>query len=190
MGKDAISTELGVSLATVNNWIKTKAIPPPDIQDHYTKETFASIVNKVENSSWLNSRANRSLSENKYICYLGIDNKKRKNLLAELVTIFKNSGLSVDEGVLALSFALLRSNNFIDNNWKLNSKTKIDSLLSEWITTMKNPSLVKNLYKNKVIENIDDDILGAFYQSVQSISQKSNEPPRRRAAGEQTLQAE
>ena len=62
MGKDAISTELGVSLATVNNCIKTKAIPPPDIQDHYTKETFASIVNKVENSSWLNSRANRSLS--------------------------------------------------------------------------------------------------------------------------------
>jgi type I restriction-modification system DNA methylase subunit len=173
-GKEAISAELGVSLATVNNWIKTRVIPPPDTQNYYTKETFANIVSKIGNSSRLNSRANRSLSENKYICRLGINGKERKNLLGELVMVFENSGLSIDEGVLALSFALLRSNNFIKKNWEINTKTKIDSLLSGWIKNIKNPSLVKNLYSKIEVENMDDDILGAFYQSIQSISQRSN----------------
>jgi type I restriction-modification system DNA methylase subunit len=173
-GKEAVSVELGVSLATVNNWIKTQVIPPPGIQDQYTKETFTNIVNNIEKSARLNSRANRRLSKNKYICYLDINQKNRKKQLDELAAAFENSNLSIDEGVLALSFAVLRSNNFIKNNWETNTKTKIDSLLSEWITKSKNPALVKNFYSDKKIENKDDDILGAFYQSIMSISQKSN----------------
>ncbi|AEF83459.1 N-6 DNA Methylase family protein [Leadbettera azotonutricia ZAS-9] len=51
--------------------------------------------------------------------------------------------------------------------------TPLDSFLSAWIMESKNPALVKSLYSEYEIINQNDDILGAFYQSIQSISQKS-----------------
>jgi type I restriction-modification system DNA methylase subunit len=173
--KETISEQLGISLATVNNWIKTKVIPPPDNQDSYTKEAIENIITKVKNdTSKLNFGVNRSLSNNKFICYLGITDKLRKNILDKLVKQYENSKLSIDEGVLALSFALLRSNGFIKKNWEINTNSRIDSLLSSWITNIKDKNFVKNFYNNVDIENMDDDFLGAFYQSIQSISQKSS----------------
>ncbi|MDR0382935.1 MAG: restriction endonuclease, partial [Spirochaetaceae bacterium] len=70
MRKETISKELGVSLATVNNWIKTQVIPHPDIHDYYSKESFDIIVNKVKNNSVrLASRANRTLQAKKEMSY-------------------------------------------------------------------------------------------------------------------------
>ncbi|AEF82383.1 hypothetical protein [Leadbettera azotonutricia] len=64
--KEHIGEKLGISLATVNNWIKTQVIPPPDILDHYSQSTFVSIINGIKDEpSRLNSRANRSLLEKK-----------------------------------------------------------------------------------------------------------------------------
>jgi type I restriction-modification system DNA methylase subunit len=175
MGKERICVQLGVSLATINNWIKTQVIPPPDNQNCYTEETMINIVNKIRNEpSKLNSRANRNLSDNKFISYLGITDKYRRNILDNIIRQYEDSALSIDEGVLALSFALLRSNGFISRKWEINTNSKIDSLLSLWIVNTINPDIVKNFYNNTDIENMDDDFLGAFYQSIQSISQKSN----------------
>jgi hypothetical protein len=56
----------------------------------------------------------------KETCYLGITDKTRKDLLIKLIDEFKTTKLSIDEGVLSLSFALLRSNNLIDFHWKTN----------------------------------------------------------------------
>jgi tRNA1(Val) A37 N6-methylase TrmN6 len=172
--KEHIGEKLGISLATVNNWIKTQVIPPPDVLDHYSQSTFVSIIEKIKNEpSRLNSRANRSLLEKKYICYLGITEKSRRSLLETIVTEFETAELPLSDGVLALALAILRTNKIIDNDWQINTNTRLDSLLSSWIRETKNPVLVKTLYSKYEIPNQDDDILGAFYQSLQSISQKS-----------------
>ena len=173
--KETISEALGVSLATVNNWIKTQVIPSPDVQKHYSKNTFNYIIDMVKNNQVrLNSRANRTLLEKKTLCYLGITNKDRKKILSNLVNDFENSNLSIEDGVLAGSFAILRSNKLINENWHPNTNSKLDMLLSDWITKAHNPDRVKKFFIKYEIPNLDDDILGAFYQSVQSISQKSN----------------
>ena len=173
--KEKIGEELGVSLATINNWIKTAVIPSPDIQNHYSKTSFDYILNTLKNTpDRLNSRANRTLQKKKEICYLGITDKKRKKLLEYLVNDFEKSDLSIDDGVLALSLALLRSNKLIEKKWQGNKCSKGDSLLSEWITRSSNESTVRQLYDQYEIPNFDDDILGAFYQSIQNVSQKSN----------------
>jgi type I restriction-modification system DNA methylase subunit len=173
--KETISERLGISLATVNNWIKTRVIPPPDNKNCYTEEAMKNIVNKIKNEpSKLNSRANRNLSDSKFISYMGITDRLRRNTLDNLVRQYENSDLSINEGVLALSFALLRSNKFIPRNWETNTNSKIDSLLSSWIANIKKPDVIRNFYNNAEIENTDDDFLGAFYQSIQSISQRSN----------------
>jgi len=172
--KETIGEKLGVSIATVNNWIKTEVIPSPDIQNYYSKASFDHIITTLRNvSDRLNSRANRSMQGKKEICYLGIKDKERRKLLVSLVNDFEKSNLSIGEGVLALSFSILRSNNMIKKNWCNNNHSKIDSLLSCWILKSTNPEIVKQLYLQYEIPNFDDDILGAFYQSIQSISQKS-----------------
>jgi type I restriction-modification system DNA methylase subunit len=172
--KETIGEELGVSLATVNNWIKTRVIPAPDMRDYYSQKAFEAIINKVKNDSIrLASRANRSLQEKKQICYLGITDKKRKKLLDNLVNDFEASGLTIHDGILALVFAILYSNNIIDKKWQPNSRSKTDALLSDW---MKNSDQerIKNFYSGYDVPNFDDDIIGAFYQSIQNISQRSN----------------
>jgi len=173
--KKKLSEELGVSLATIDNWIKTQVIPAPDIQKKYNQNTYDLIINSVKNDQMrLNSRANRSLLEKKTLCYLGITNKERKLLLANLVNDFEKSNLTIDEGVLAVSFALLRSNKLIDANWQANSNTKLDFILSQMIKNNENEKTLKSIFYKYEIPNNNDDILGAFYQSIQSISQKSN----------------
>jgi type I restriction-modification system DNA methylase subunit len=173
--KETISEELGVSLATINNWIKTQVIPSPDVQKHYSRNTFDYIIDMVKNNQErLNSRANRTLLEKKTLCYLGITNKDRKKILSNLVNDFENSNLSIEDGVLAASFAILRSTKLINENWYPNTNSKLDMLLSDWMTKSHNSEMVKNIFIKYEIPNLDDDILGAFYQSIQSVSQKSN----------------
>ena len=177
VSKEIISEELGISLSTVNNWIKTHVIPAPDSQNGYTQSSFEHIVTSVKgNQIRLNARANRTLLRKKTLCCLGITNKDRKKLLSHLINDFEISGLSVDEGLLALSFALLRSNKLTDINWQPNENSKLDIHLSQWVkeNTLVDINKVKNSFSHYEIPNLDDDILGAFYQSIQSVSQKSH----------------
>jgi tRNA1(Val) A37 N6-methylase TrmN6 len=95
-------------------------------------------------------------------------------LLNNLIKMYENSSLDILEGVLALVFAQLRSNRFIAPDWKPNNISKIDVLLSAWIAETKNHRAIQNLFIDFDIPNEDDDILGAFYQSIQNIAQKSN----------------
>jgi len=173
--KEAIGDKLGVSLATVNNWIKTQLIPSPDIHNYYSEASYKNIIQKMENdANRLKARANRSMKRKSEINYLGISDRTRKQLLHALIDEYKKTKLTIDEGVLALSFALLRSNNLIDIHWESNNHSKIDALLSSWIEKSRHPKTVMQLYSQYKIQNYDDDLPGAFYQSIQSVSQKSN----------------
>jgi len=173
--KESLGKELGISLATVNNWIKTQVIPLPDFHNRYSRETFNFILNSIKNSpTRLNSRANRKQSEKTALSFSGLGGKKRKELLSGLVRHFNNSGFTFDEGVLALSFSLLCSAGLISRNWKFNDGSILDKFLSNWFKQARDYETVKNLFFDFEIENKDDDLLGAFYQSVQNISRRSN----------------
>jgi tRNA1(Val) A37 N6-methylase TrmN6 len=173
--KSALAGRLGISPATVNNWIKTREIPLPDNGDAYNEGTFRSIVEKIESDQRkLSSRANRRLADAKRICHLNIKEKKRRALLHNAIEAYENSGLGITEGVLALALAQLRSNGFIEPDWKPNNASKIEALLSSWFAETKNHKTIQNLFSDFDVPNEDDDILGAFYQSIQNIAQKSN----------------
>jgi hypothetical protein len=156
--KDELSKELGISLATVNNWIKTQVIPSPDIQNYYSKETFNSIIKDINNNQKrLNSRANRKQSDKNDLCFLGIADKKRKELLSVLIQLFERNKLTFNEGILALSFSLLCSANLIDKNWKFNESSRLDKFLSDWMKETKDYEFVKNLFLDFGIQNCNDD---------------------------------
>ena len=58
--KKDIQNRFNISLATVNNWIKTGVIPAPK-DGYYTKDIYSALVKSIEiDSLRLQSRANRS----------------------------------------------------------------------------------------------------------------------------------
>ena len=160
--KKDIQNRLNISLATVNNWIKTGVIPSPE-NGYYTKDVYSNLIKTIENSNdRLQSRANRSNQNSSNIIFLGIKDKKRKELLFELVEEFKRNKLSVIESIACLGKQILIDNNLYDGKSEI--YLKINKIYSG-----------NNIFKNFHIENKNDDILGAFYQSIQSISSKSKD---------------
>lgn len=158
--KKDIQDRFNVSLATVNNWIKTGVIPSP-IDGYYTKDVYTAIVNNITTSTnRLHSRANRSHKNSRDIIFLGINDRKRKELLVKLIEEFENNNLSIQEAIVCLGKQILI------NNGLYYEKSEIYTKINEIYTGV-------NIFKKFYIENKNDDILGAFYQSVQSISSKS-----------------
>jgi len=174
--KENIRDQLGISLATVNNWIKTGVIPSPDTSGFYSVSKFHEIVTSIRtNVNRLNSRANRSLLDKKLVCYLGIDRKDRKDLLFSLVETYERIPLSVSAGVLSLSIRILECANLLSENWEKSPTSRIERLLKQWLSNYaNNRKEILQTFSEFFIENENDDILGAFYQSIQSISQKSS----------------
>ena len=160
--KKDIQNKFNISLATVNNWIKTGVIPSPE-NGFYTKDVYSSLVRLIENNNdRLHSRANRSRQSSSNIYFLGIKERKRKELLLELISVFENSNLSIKEAIACLGKQILINNDLYDENSEIYAK----------INKVYNG---KNIFIEFHIENKSDDILGAFYQSVQSISNKSKD---------------
>ena len=158
--KKDIQNRFNISLATVNNWIKRGVIPAPK-DGYYTKDIYSALVKSIEiDSLRLQSRANRSYQNSSDVIFLGIKDKKRKELLLNLIETFKKSTLSIQEATACLGKQLLINNDLYAENSEIFSKIK------EIYNGI-------NIFQSFNIENKNDDILGAFYQSVQSISCKS-----------------
>ena len=158
--KKDIQTRFNISFATVNNWIKTGIIPSPT-NGSYTNDVYNFLISSIEtNENKLKVRANRSNKNKTEIIFLGIKDKERKELLIKLVEQFKNSNLSIMEAVFSLAKQILIDNGLYDEDFEICRKIN------------KNYNGI-NIFQNYHIKNKNDDILGAFYQSIQSISSKS-----------------
>lgn len=120
--KKDIQNKFNISLATVNNWIKTGVIPSPK-NGYYTKDTYLTLVNSIEtNAHRLQSRANRSYQNFSDIVFLGIKDKKRKELLVNLIEEFENSNLSIMESLACLGKQILINNDLYNENSAIYTK--------------------------------------------------------------------
>lgn len=154
-----VCEKLNISLATFNNWLKTKLVSSPK-NGLYSQEEYLEIVQKIEKSTKLKSRANRNYQNSTCVTYLGIKKQERKDLLHQLISKYEDSNLSIFEGIRHLGTQILISNNLLDENTEIFSEIgKVEN----------------NIFSDFFIENEDDDILGAFYQSIQSIASKSKQ---------------
>ncbi|MBD5410783.1 MAG: N-6 DNA methylase [Treponema sp.] len=160
--------DLKISSVTVSNWVKTGFIPPT--QNINTDEKYKNVINKITTSQKLISRANRNFSKNKFTTYLGIQDENRKLLLHSLIDEFEKSSLSIEQGVLAICYKQLTDNGF------LKSENKIKNSIDNWLLNfpLERTIIIKSIFEKFFIPNCDDDIIGAFYQSIQNVSQKSN----------------
>jgi len=166
--------DFNISSATLNNWYRTGTIDEPSNGMHYTEQEFLKIKNNIlSNSEKLKGRANRLHIDTSYICYLGIVDERRRHLLEQAVEIHENSSLSTEESVLLLSLHILKCTKLISESFYSTQKSKLDFFLKDWIKDVGIIDTGSNIYAKLDYLHTDDDFIGAFYQSITSISQKS-----------------
>ena len=113
--KKDIQNRFNISLATVNNWIKTGVIPSPK-DGYYTNEIYSELISTIETDTGkLQSRANRSCRTSSNVIFLGIKDKNRKELLIKLIEKFEDSNLSMMEATVCLGKQILINNNLCYN---------------------------------------------------------------------------
>jgi len=175
-----IQNELNVSLATVNNWIKTGLIPQPREINKFTEDEYQQIIQYLTSASSpkLKSRANRSRIEDKQICFLGIKDTGLQRQLKEAIAIYEKAELSVEQGVFLLCVSLLNSSGLLNKNWLTKPQTEMEIFLSAWARESKlnldrQTEEIIELYSALQLPRNNTDLLGAFYQSIQTVSTKS-----------------
>ncbi len=171
--KKDIEIEYNISSSTVSNWIRTGIAKPPKNGKFYTKNEYDKIQFLIEKEfDKLKGRANRSKIDKKYLCFLGIVDEERKKLLVKTIEIHKNSGLSIEQSVFSLSLIFLINSGLVSGNVFIYPVTPLDYFLKKWSDEINfNPE--NKLYSVLNYINKDDDFIGAFYQSLLNIAEKS-----------------
>lgn len=171
--KEKVSQALGISVATLENWNKAGLIPPveKDFAASLTENegAFSKFIRQIQENTQdrLNSRANRTSSGKKITVYQGITDAARKKLLDALIEAGQT--VSVEIAVLAAALRQLECSGLMTKG------SRVERDIQKWIGK-KFPEAretIFHLYDNFQIPNENDDILGALYQSLQSIGQKT-----------------
>lgn len=138
-----------ISDATVRNWLKTGVIPQPT-NGIYTQAEYDSIIGKIESDSRrLKFRASRVLSDTQNMLFIKQYSGQRRELLLQFIDIYRNSNLSADEAVHQLGQRILQCSGLAADD---------------------DPD---NIFHSTDIPHENDDILGAFYQAMQTLGRKS-----------------
>jgi tRNA1(Val) A37 N6-methylase TrmN6 len=179
--------ELGVSVATIRNWVRHKYLTPISIKEsnHFDQFEIDSLRNQISNGeiSRLNNRANKRNSNKKFVPKEYIEELTFNALLTEITNYIIKNSLKIDQAIFLLSANLLIRDGLIFNS-------DLKELLTFHESHYKNRFLSNTFkeYHDKIedfafdnkylhILNFDipiqDDILGLIYQSIKSEGDKA-----------------
>ncbi len=180
---------LGVSEATIKNWIKHKYLFPIEKKEgqYFDKSQIISLKNKIENGeiTRLNSRANKRNSSKKFIPQKYFSEFKSDGEFLNSVNYIIDNSLSIEIAIFYLSINLLLKENFIYNkNIKKILEFKSKDFKNKYVLRiLKNAfnkfNIIKlnNNYLGILNFNLSKhhDILGIIYQSVKSEGEKAKQ---------------
>lgn len=171
---------LGISVATLNNWVKAHYIKPSTDGANKVRFSYSdiqAIKRKLSNGEMakLNSRANKRLSKVTFIPKERLPGKDVYERIEELLSWIDKHNLDIHAALLLLSLNLLKTKDLILNSefskcsgieelkFKNNNSKRV---IEEWVADYGNVSL------NEYIEILSvplvplEDLLGVVYQSL------------------------
>jgi predicted RNA methylase len=180
--KKDLQDEIGVSGATLNNWIRLGLIPKPSPDGYYKSKIFEEIIEALKaHPTKLKSRVNRSRNLVKSIPAEMLQNKNSLKILQELLDLHEQVQGTVEASVIAVSLRVLETNNLIRiSNNKITflqiESISFEAFLSNWISTANAKNVWKSYsgIKNSTLPTNEVDFIGTLYQSLRSVSEKSH----------------
>jgi predicted site-specific integrase-resolvase/SAM-dependent methyltransferase len=171
-------TLLGVSVATIRNWIRHSYITPENSASKkmlFKQSEIEELKSKLKSGeiNRLSARANKRNSSNTFIPEEYADNDEVFFLVKTIVDTHRANNLSKDTVLLALLLNLLRSKRLIEypavfNTSKISFKNKTIKEELNWWLNNKELDLSANDYRDLL--NLDlpqvKDIAGLVYQSL------------------------
>lgn len=176
---------LGVSSATIKNWIKSEYITPKKLLNKKTvfdHKEIQSFNNKLISGeiNRLNKRANKKNSSHTFIPKEYAEDKKSARLIQNIITFCNQNNLEKNKVLLTIAINLLKRKKLV-NYKKISSFIEIEfknkilkKEINWWIETIKNKTLDKNyLILLDIHLPETSDILGLIYQSLSTEGKKS-----------------
>ncbi len=178
-------TLLGVSGATIRNWIRHSYITPENTTNKkmvFKHAEIQELKNKIESGeiSRLSKRANKRNSSNTFIPDEYADNDEVYVLVKEIIDIYRSNDLNKDSVIFSLLLNVLKNVGLVEypttfDISKITFKSKtVEQELSWWLKNAQH-NLASNNYSDLL--NIDlpkvNDIVGLIYQSLSNEGDKA-----------------
>ncbi len=176
---------LGVSSATIRNWIKHNYLTPKKIPNKklvFHRDQIKELKEKIASGevNRLNKRANKKNSSNTFIPDEYADNQEVIKLVQKILENHSVNQLHKDKVLLILAINLLKNNNLVSykklsNLSELNYKNDvIKKEINWWLEKIEDKKLDKN-YTDLLSIPIPKvvDILGLVYQSLSTEGSKA-----------------
>lgn len=176
-----IGRDLNVSDATVSNWVKTGVIPVYPDGRGYDSETYARIIDEIRfGGDKLQQRANRLQNlSNGSVSSLAFSQKSRL-IIAKLRELYSELPYTLSEFCFVLGLICLERQALIkikcgkSQIYLGTDNSKFTAFLNSWKTEfLESPAA---LYRRLLVFDYPDneiDFIGAVYESLRSISDKS-----------------
>lgn len=185
---DQAAQVIGVSTATIRNWIKSDQISPVSRRPLlFLEDSIISLKNQIQSGSLkkLNIRANKAGVNNKIIPNEYSESPEHSSAISRILNIIEEASLESEPAIFLAALSILESNNelsILDKENPFNSENyanwKRESLkleVTEWLASL---SIQKNEKKyNKIYDitpnNSAAEFLGLLHQSLLSVGSKS-----------------
>ncbi|PIZ64500.1 hypothetical protein CO051_04890 [Candidatus Roizmanbacteria bacterium CG_4_9_14_0_2_um_filter_39_13] len=180
------SEMLGVSTATIRNWIKTGQLAYATNEKVKSKfldrKQIEQLKNDIQNgkTSRLNNRANKRNSTSTFIPVEQLSNKNLLPLLQSYIELINKHKLPIQNALLIHSLSVLKKAKLVTYRKSIGTLNEIEyknksvkKVLLEWIDNLGGV----NLYNFQELIDLDDtfssDSLGVLYQSLLDEGKKS-----------------
>ncbi len=169
-----IRNELGVSSATIANWVKTGVIPPYPNGRYFDDATYSQVISGIkEDYNKLQKRANRSNNATATVNASTISTNKTKRIIELLLRIYQERQVSLSQFMFSLSVHFLEKKGLIyfNENEFHSSNPVFTCFLSNWESDYYS-DLIKQF--NQIDFPQDEvDFLGSIYESLRALNEKS-----------------
>ncbi len=171
---------IGVSSATIRNWVKAGQISPVSARPlSFSAESVLGLKNSIGSESFnrLKTRANKIGSANSFMPEEYAENKTLISAITNIVSLLKEKNLDIEYVMFLASLRLLEANNEIEKleHEKFNlesygswARESVKLVIFEWHSTLDekiNEDYYDGLYR-LIAPYEADDFLGLLYQSL------------------------
>ena len=161
-----IAKILDASVATIRNWQKTNVIPC-----HITSDEIEKIKEKIKCRN--NRRANKTKNANSFIPVDYLDNRTNETKIKAVIDELNDTDFNLKQKIYLLSLLYLRQKNEVDNCLHF-KRSVIEKICSDYSENIEKDVVIAYFrVKQYSLPEDESDVLGAFYQSLKTIGNKS-----------------
>ncbi len=177
-----VAEELGVSTATINNWIKLNTISTIKNNKYFERDEIKRVKSKLtdENNNQLSNRANKTNAVRTFIPVEYFSDNSNLVLVEDIIDNIVSSKLNIEKSLFVIAISQLAKSGLLNYNFSekrfdfISDNPFLVCFLETWYDQLPNSDLSNySLLLAKTLPDNEQDLLGICYQSLKNEGEKS-----------------